>query len=97
MTRRLPWLLGALAGLLLVAGVVVFAAANTAREVVYEGSYALLEPEAVSDVPWSVLWAAQHAIGAALVAPALLVLTFLGGWLLGRAVMPSPLPSGRRR
>jgi hypothetical protein len=75
-TRRLPWLLGALAGPLLVAGVVVFAAANTAREVVYEGSYAPLEPEAPAAVPWSVLWTAQHAIGAGLVTAASFVLAF---------------------
>jgi hypothetical protein len=81
-TRRLPWLLGALA--VLVAGVVVFAAASTALAVVYEGSYAPLEPEPAADVRWSVMWTAQHAIGAALVAAALLVLAFLGGWLLGR-------------
>jgi hypothetical protein len=29
----------------------------------------------------TVLWTAQHALGGSLVAAALLVLTFLGGWL----------------
>lgn len=92
MSRTRPWLVGALGLLLLVAGVVVFALANSAGFgwTAYTGSYAPLAPDAYSSSltltlsDGVVLWTRGHALGAGLAAAGLMVLVGLGGWLLGR-------------
>jgi hypothetical protein len=90
--KRLPWLVGALGVLLLVVGIAVFALADTAGFgwTSYTAGYAPLGPDDVT-ADWyisfadgSVLWTAQHALGAGFVVSGLLVLVGLGGWLLGR-------------
>ena len=92
MRRALPWLIAALGGVLAVAGVAVFASANSSGVgwAGYMGE-APLEPitEAYqSDLilfsDGAVLWTRQHALGAVLVVLGLLVLAGFGGWLLGR-------------
>ncbi len=92
MSRRLPWLVGGLGALLLVGGIVIFAVANQAGFgwTAYTASYAPLRPDAevsdwyISFADGSVLWTAQHALGAGLAVLGLLVLVGLGGWILGR-------------
>jgi hypothetical protein len=90
--RALPWVVGALGGVLLLAGVVVFAVANSAEFgwTAYTASYAPLEPAVdagpvgVTFSEGAVLWSPQHALGAGLAVLGLLVLVGLGGWVLGR-------------
>jgi hypothetical protein len=91
--RALPWLVGALGGVLLVAGVIVFAVANSAGVgwTAYTAGYAPLEPvidayrsDLVLFSDGAVLWTPRHALGAGLAGLGLLVLVGLGGWLLGR-------------
>jgi hypothetical protein len=90
--RAAPWLTAGAGTALVVAGVVVFWWANTARWVTYGGSYEPLVPGAPSayesrlvlGVDGAVLWTWRHAAGAGLVVLGLLVLAAVGGWLLGR-------------
>jgi hypothetical protein len=91
--RRVPWVVVALGALLLVAGGVVFTAANQAPPAdLGWTSYRPLEPDAARDSAWTVsfddgwavAWTIGHVWGAGLVVLGLLVLAGLGGWLLGR-------------
>ena len=93
MRRRLPSLVSALGGLLVLVGVVVFALANRPHEVVYEGSYEpLSEVDSAYesrltyafDGGWSVTWTSGHLIGVCLLVLGLLGLAALGGWVVGR-------------
>jgi drug/metabolite transporter (DMT)-like permease len=78
--------------LLVVAGVALFALANSADFgwTTYTGGYEPLEPGAYESEleltfsDGSVLWDRQHAIGAGIAVAGLLLLAVLGGWLLGR-------------
>ena len=105
MSRLGPWLVGALGLLMLLAGVGVFALANTAGFgwTAYTAGYAPLEPGAYSrsfSPAFSegvVLWTRGHMLGAGLAVAGLLVLVGLGGWLLGRHGAesgPPPEPVG---
>jgi heme/copper-type cytochrome/quinol oxidase subunit 1 len=94
MTARgpLPAFSAALGLVLVVAGVVVFAAAGRSPADFGWTSYAPLEPGpyrsglALSfDDGWTVLWTGGHLLGATLVVLGLLVLAAVGGWLLGRS------------
>ena len=97
--RRLPWLIGALGGVLLLAGVLILAlAAPGPGVVVYDGSYAPLAEVGSAyesslsltfDDPPVVAWTARQALGAGLAALGLLVLVALAGWLLGRRRGPA--------
>jgi hypothetical protein len=98
MRRARPCVVLGLGVALVVAGVVVFAVANSSGFgwTAYTSSYAPLEPGPYES-DWqltfadgSVLWTRQHALGAGLAVLGLLVLVGLGGWLLGRR-------SGRER
>ena len=96
MRRAVPWLIAALGAALVVAGVVVFAAANRAPLDFGWSSYGPLTHHmagyrgAVTFADGvEVLWTAEHLLGAGLLVLGLLVLTGVGGWLLGRR-------SGRR-
>lgn len=94
MRRRLPAVLAALGAALVVAGVIVFAVANRAGTPLEVGwsAYTPLPAEVAyrSDATvvlgdrWSVLWTGAHLLGAGLVVLGLLVLTAVGGWVLGR-------------
>ena len=94
MRRALPWVVAAVALVLVVAGVVVFVVANRTPVGDFGWSaYAPLEPRTAAydstlvlsfDDRWTVLWTARHLLGAGLVVAGLLVLAALGGWLLGR-------------
>ena len=92
MRRALPWLVGALGGALVLAGVVVFALANSAGVgwTAYTASYAPLERAGDAGAvgltfsEGAVLWVPQHALGAGLVVLGLLVLVGLAGWVFGR-------------
>jgi heme/copper-type cytochrome/quinol oxidase subunit 1 len=89
--RAVPWLVALFGTGLVVAGVVVFAAANRGpldfgwssyaplaqNEVAYQGAITFADGAAV-------LWTGQHLWGAGLVVLGLLVLVGVGGWLLGR-------------
>jgi heme/copper-type cytochrome/quinol oxidase subunit 1 len=100
MRRAAPWLLGALGVVLVVAGVVVFAAANRGPADVGWTSYSPLQEGSRGAYQSSlmltfgdgtaVLWTGRHLLGAGLGVGGLLVLVGLGGWLLGRR-------AGRRR
>jgi hypothetical protein len=102
MRRALPWVVGASGAALLVAGVVVFALANSAGFgwTAYTASDAPLEPGAfTSDLTLTfsdgaVLWSWTHAFGAGLVVLGLLVLVGLGGWFLGRRSAGRAMPPG---
>jgi hypothetical protein len=102
MRRGLPWVVGALGAALLVAGVVVFAAANSAGFgwTAYTASYAPLEPDAfTSDLTLTfsdgaVLWSWTHAFGAGLAVLGLLALVGLGGWILGGRAARRAVPPG---
>lgn len=99
MRRALPWITGLVGAALVLAGAIVFALANRAG-VADLGwtAYAPLQPEVTpawsSDLVlsfdgWTVLWTGGHLLGVLLAGLGLLLLTGLGGWLLGRR-------SGRR-
>ena len=94
MRRVLPWAVAAAGIALAVAGVVLFALANTRPP---EGdfgwtTYAPLEPGdpvpyrselTLTGDQWAVTWTGGHVLGAALLVLGLLTLAGLGGWLLG--------------
>jgi heme/copper-type cytochrome/quinol oxidase subunit 1 len=89
--RAVPWLVALLGAALVVAGVVVFAAAN--RGLVDFGwtAYAPLEQtqqayqRAITFTDSAtVLWTGQHLLGAGLLVLGLLVLIGVCCWLLGR-------------
>jgi hypothetical protein len=91
MRRALPWLVVGLAAALVETGIAVFAAANNSGPMDYGWSaYAPLQPttnapETVTFVDGgTVLWTGQHLLGAGLLVLGLLLLTGVGGWLLGR-------------
>jgi hypothetical protein len=79
---------------LVVAGAVVFAAANRSPADFGWTSYAPLEPGPLGpydsetfvtfDDGWTMFWTSGHLLGAVLVVLGLLVLAAVGGWLLGR-------------
>jgi hypothetical protein len=86
-SRAWPWVVGALGAVLVVAGVGLFALANSAD--VGWTSYVPLDPAASATGPLvfadgTVWWTRQHALGAGLAVLGLLVLAGLGGWFLGR-------------
>jgi hypothetical protein len=93
--RAAPWLTAAAGAALVVAGVLVFWAANRSGWVVHGGSYAPLVPAEASEsrpdlgLDGTVLWTGRHAAGAGLAVLGLLLLAAVGGWALGRR-------SGRR-
>ena len=90
MRRALPWLLLGCGAVLALAGVLVFAAANRGPADFGWTAYAPLQKvgadyvNAVTFSDGSVLWTAQHLLGAGLLVLGLLVLTGAGAWLLGR-------------
>ena len=98
MRRRGPWLVGALGVLLLVAGIVVFAFANSAD--FGWTAYTPLEADAYTSYlsltfsDGAVLWTRHHALGAGLVLAGALVLVGLGGWVLGRRTGRSEASAG---
>jgi len=94
MRRRVPALLAVLGSGLVLAGVVVFAVANSSRAPADFGwtAYTPLAEESAYrsslvvsfDDGWTVLWTGGHLLGALLAGLGLLVLTALGGWWFGR-------------
>jgi hypothetical protein len=108
MRRAVPWLVVGLGAVLIAAGAAVFAAANRgaadfgAADFGWS-SYAPLEQTerayrsaityTFSDGT-TVLWTGQHLLGAGLIVLGLLVLTGVGGWLLGRRMgrLAAPRP-----
>ena len=90
MRRAAPWLVGGLGAALVLAGVLVFAAANRGPVDFGWASYAPLQEtqtaylSAVTFSEGTVVWTGQHLLGAALLVLGLLLLTGVGGWLLGR-------------
>jgi heme/copper-type cytochrome/quinol oxidase subunit 1 len=88
--RAIPWLVTGCGVVLVVAGVLVFAAANRGPVEFGWASYAPLQEtqsaylNAVTYSDGTVLWTGQHLLGAGLVVLGLLVLTGAGAWLLGR-------------
>ena len=90
MRRALPWVLLGCGGVLALAGVLVFAVANRGPQDFGWTAYAPLQEigtDYVNGVTFSdgsVLWTAQHLLGAGLLVLGLLVLTGAGAWLLGR-------------
>jgi heme/copper-type cytochrome/quinol oxidase subunit 1 len=87
--RAVPWLVAGLGAALVVAGVLVFAAANRGPMDFGWASYAPLQEtqsaylSAVTFAGGTVVWTGQHVLGAGLLVLGLLLLTALGGWLLG--------------
>jgi hypothetical protein len=91
--RVLPWAVAAVGVALAVAGILVFAAANRSWAGGDFGwtSYAPLEPgqpapygsELTFSDQWAVLWTGGNLAGAGLLVLGLLILSGLGGWLLG--------------
>jgi hypothetical protein len=96
--RAAPWLTAAAGAALAAAGVAVFARANrpSGGDVGWS-AYAPLQPagaydsrlELSFDGGWAVLWTTGHLGGAGLVVLGLLLLSGLGGWLLGRRARPA--------
>jgi hypothetical protein len=93
MRRAAPWPVAGLGVVLVAAGVAVFAAANRGAADFGWSSYAPLEQTDSAyrtAITYSfsggttVLWTGQHLLGAGLVVLGLVVLTGVGGWLLGR-------------
>jgi heme/copper-type cytochrome/quinol oxidase subunit 1 len=95
MRRALPWGTSVAGLVLVVAGLVVFVVANRAPVGDFGwASYAPLEAgepgpytSALTlsfDDGWTVLATGRHLLAAGLVVAGLLVLSALGGWLLGR-------------
>jgi heme/copper-type cytochrome/quinol oxidase subunit 1 len=88
--RAVPWLVAGLGAALVVAGVLVFAAANRGPMDFGWTSYAPLQEtqtaylSAVTFADGTVVWTGQHLLGAGLLVLGLLLLTGVGGWLLGR-------------
>jgi heme/copper-type cytochrome/quinol oxidase subunit 1 len=96
MRRALPWLVAALGVVLVVLGVLVFAAANAAPPDFGWSAYAPLEETTTAyrsaitfAGPGTVLWTRGHVVGAGLAVLGALVLAGVGGWALG-------LRAGRR-
>jgi heme/copper-type cytochrome/quinol oxidase subunit 1 len=96
--RAVPWLLVGAGAALAVAGVLVFAAANRGPLDFGWSSYAPLQEtqtpylSAVTFSDGTVVWTAQHLLGAGLLVLGLLVLTGAGGWLLGRRAGRRAMP-----
>ncbi|MCZ2820079.1 hypothetical protein O2V63_07055 [Modestobacter sp. VKM Ac-2977] len=96
MRRVAPWLVLAIGAGLAAAGVVVLWLADTRPPTwtAYSGSYEPLVPDSVAayesdlvltfDGGPTLLWGQQHLVGAGLLVGGLLVLTGVGGFLLGR-------------
>jgi heme/copper-type cytochrome/quinol oxidase subunit 1 len=88
--RAVPWLVTGCGAVLLVAGVLVFAAANRGPAAFGWSSYTPLQEtqtaylNAVTFSDGTVLWTGQHLLGAVLAVLGLLVLTGSAAWLLGR-------------
>jgi heme/copper-type cytochrome/quinol oxidase subunit 1 len=88
--RAVPWLVAGLGAGLVVAGVLVFAAANRGAADFGWSSYSPLQEtqtaylSAVTFSDGTVLWTGQHLWGAALAVLGLLLLTSVAAWLLGR-------------
>jgi heme/copper-type cytochrome/quinol oxidase subunit 1 len=88
--RAVPWLVAGLGAALVVAGVGVFAAANRGPMDFGWTSYTPLQEtqtaylSAVTFADGTVVWTAQHLLGAGLLVLGLLVLTGALAWLLGR-------------
>jgi len=88
--RAAPWLVAGLGAALVVAGGLVFAAGDhgpldfgwTSYTPLQETQSAYLS--AVTFADGTVVWTGQRVLGAALLALGLLLLTGVGGWLLGR-------------
>ena len=92
MRRAIPWMVTGCGALLVVAGAVVFAAANrapadfgwSAYTPLRESRSGYLSAVSVTLSDGAVLWTRQHELGAGLVVLGLLVLTGALAWLLGR-------------
>lgn len=90
MRRAVPWLVAGLGAGLVVAGALVFAAANRGPADFGWSSYSPLQEtqtaylSAVTFSDGTVLWTGQHLWGAGLAVLGLLVLTSVVAWLLGR-------------
>jgi len=90
--RALPWLVTGFGALLVVVGVLVFAAANrtpadfgwSAYTPLQESPSGQLSAISFTLSDGAILWTGQHALGAGLVVLGLLVLTGALAWLLGR-------------
>jgi heme/copper-type cytochrome/quinol oxidase subunit 1 len=88
--RAVPWLVAGFGAVLVIAGVLVFAAANRGPADFGWSSYAPLQETDsayLSSVTFSagtVAWTGEHLLGAALAVVGLLVLTGTAAWLLGR-------------
>lgn len=95
MSRSAPWLVAGLGLLLVVAGAVVFAVADGAREVVYEGSYEPLSTSAYSGTLGvssddAVVWTRAHVAGLGLAATGTVLLAAVGGRWSGRRGSADP-------
>ena len=90
MRRAIPWLVTGCGVVLVVAGVLVFAAANRGPVEFGWASYAPLQEtqsaylSAITYSDGTVLWTGQHLLGAGLAVLGLLLLTGRAAWLLGR-------------
>jgi heme/copper-type cytochrome/quinol oxidase subunit 1 len=88
--RAVPWLVAGLGAVLVIAGVLVFAAANREPADFGWSAYTPLQEtpkDHLSPVTFSagtVLWTGQHFLGAALLVLGLLVVTAALAWVLGR-------------
>jgi hypothetical protein len=91
--RVVPGIVAALAVVLVLTGIAVFAAANSGPADAGRTGYAPLEPGTpgpfdtttyVSAPDRAVLWTAGHVLGAGIVVVGVLLLAAVGGWLLGR-------------
>jgi heme/copper-type cytochrome/quinol oxidase subunit 1 len=88
--RAVPWLVAGFGGVLVVAGALVFAAANRGPANFGWSSYSPLQEtqtaylSAVTFSDGTVLWTGRHLLGAGLAVLGLLVLTGTAAWLLGR-------------
>ena len=97
MRRGLPSVVAGLGTMLALVGLAVVLASEAEPVVVYEGSYAPLDPETL-DANRSVLertfdgmviWTGAELVGGALLVMGLLVLTAVGGWVAGRRSRPA--------
>jgi hypothetical protein len=88
--RALPWLVAGLGVVLAAGGVAVFWTTNLAPS--GGGGWFAYAPLVPGQAPppgapgqgWVVLWTGGHLAGAALLVAGSLVLSAVGGWLLGR-------------